>query len=191
MAPGFLLLASVGESAIERRLSNAPLKAKPTWRSIAPPPTAPSRTASRRFRKCGTDKRLLRSPRSLSLPSKICTGAWTKMGQRRRRTTGGSCERFVSSRHRSIEKTSRLRLVLETLTRPPAAPLMQILDFRERAGRHRGALLGVPISAFSRGPRPYRARLGGDPHPACSRGCSAEPLRGCDIACPRAALVTA
>jgi methyl-accepting chemotaxis protein len=160
-----LMLTSAGEWAIERGLTNAAMKAQ------AAAPTS-TRDDIGKHRAAGDTAfadalgRLSAIPEMRAAQQAItdASGAMTQlqalrakidadlakpMGDRQADVAAGVLPTLTTL----IEKTNRLRLTLETLTRPPAAQLVQLTNLRhlagemaEHAGRER-ARLGAAVTA--------------------------------------------
>jgi methyl-accepting chemotaxis protein len=157
-----LLLTSAGEWAIERGLSNAAIKAKTAagadtrgdiakHRSIADGALSDvlARLNAIQEMRAG-QQAIAETSRALAavqdLRPKIDAELAKPLGDRSADTIGAVLPTLTAL----IEKTNHLRLTLETLTRPPAAQLVQLTNLRhlaaemaEHAGRERARLAAV------------------------------------------------
>jgi methyl-accepting chemotaxis protein len=158
-----LLLRSAGQWAVERGLTNAPLKSPDALPAELRPQIAETRQAAdRAFSEAA---QLLRgNPAMKSAESKISeaesafqgfVGFRTRLDENLPKRGSERSPEVVESFSPTITKLidvsgNRLRLTLETLTRPPTAALTQLVSLRhltaqmaENAGRERALLGGM------------------------------------------------
>ena len=164
-----LLLQSAGQWAVERGLTNAPLKSPDALPAELRPQIAETRQAAdRAFSEAA---QLLRgNPAMKSAESKISeaesafqgfVGFRTRLDENLPKRGSERSPDVVESFSPTITKLidvsgNRLRLTLETLTRPPTAALTQLVSLRhltaqmaENAGRER-ALLGGMVGSHAK-----------------------------------------
>jgi len=157
-----LLLTTVGEWAIERGLTNAAVKSKDAASDGMRNDIAGHRArADAAFNEAlgrlneipemrGAQQAIADASRALSelqtLRQKIAAEMAKPLGERHVEVIDSVVPTFSAL----IDKTNRLRLTLETLTRPPAAQLVQLTNLRhlaaemaEYAGRERARLVGA------------------------------------------------
>jgi methyl-accepting chemotaxis protein len=157
-----LLFTSAGEWAIERGLGNAALKSKDPasaatrddigkHRALADQALRDALARLRDIPEMRDGQRAIQDAEQAfaairDLRTRVDEDLAKSAGERRAELVSG----FVPAITGLIEKTGRLRLTLETLTRPPAAQLVQITNLRhlaaemaEYAGRERARLAAI------------------------------------------------